>query len=613
MFALAFAVVILAFAFRLLFRKKLPISHRGLTPTLSQKLHDEAFEHAHSSPNLTPILIVYATEYGFARDVARKVAAQLSHIVSPRIINVLHYLLIDFTSETIILFICSTTGDGVPPTEASDFRDALLSDQINISPRFRISLLALGDDSYPHFCRAATIFDQLFKNCPRVLKMAKVNQEDWSVINQWISDVQQALSPLVSNSLPSQDDYLPAAIEKYAKTHQASARHSRTNPYMATITSRTLLTNYVTNVPQPKEVVNVKFSIDPISMQYSVGDALALAPNNNSEHVDRLLLTMAVDGQELVNVPDVPEPLKLEHSLTKHLDISVIKPELVALLADLSSDTREKSLASKILDQQSADPSLTLYGKQYVRAREVFDVLSDFLTASIAPQQLVDHLAVLHARYYSISSTPSTSPDSIAITVDVLRYSTLNISRQGVGSTFLRDRCHINDTAVPIFVSKNPNFRLPKDKTRPIIMIGPGTGIAPFIAFVEERVAQGATGENWLFFGCRHESQDFLYKERLHSYEKNGNLKLTTAFSRDSPTKIYVQHRMKELSSQLWGLLGKKAHVYVCGDGRNMSKDVDYALKDIVATCGGFNVNETNDYVQLMTDERRYQRDVWIS
>ncbi|CAN8067332.1 unnamed protein product [Agarophyton chilense] len=613
MWTLLLALAALLFAYRRIFVAK-AARRAAVAPPLSaelRRLRDEALRY--SCAQRPPLLVLYATEYGFAREVALHVAACLAPFVSVRVLNVSHYSLVDFASETFMLFICSTTGDGVPPTEAADFRDALAASHILLPASLHVAVLALGDRAYPHFCRAGAIFDALFATCPRLVPRTDVNQENWQLIQNWTDRVSSAIAPFVQSPPQSPSDYLPAALLKYLTSNRNTVRYSANNPYMATMCSRTSLTSQTLHVPHPKEVVRVEFAVEPDHIQYTVGDALAVIPSNNLQHVTRLLLLMAVNGHELVRLQLKDRTLSLEEALTHHLDIATVKPELVAHLARRSTQSSEQQLAARILGNDLAHFSLTELGNDYLHQREVFEILCDFKTVPVSPQQLVDHLRPLHARYYSISSTPISRADRIAITVDVLRYTSLNVDRQGVASTYLTDRCVVNKTKVPIFISRNPNFRLPKDNTKPIVMIGPGTGIAPFIAFVEERLAGNASGQNWLFFGCRHQSQDFLYKEKLRKLAEKGHLKLYTAFSRDGPQKMYVQHRMKECAQQLWELMEQGAHLYVCGDGRHMSADVDNALGDIIVECSGFTLEQAKTYLQLLADQKRYQRDVWIS
>lgn len=619
-------------------------------PSALSKILEEAFEHVtlgndEEDAQQQPVLILYATEYGFAAQVARHVASTLADWkpdltqintpkLIPRVVNVLHYPVVDFTRERFVALICSTTGDGVPPNEAASFRDALEATDVVFPRTARFSVLALGDRAYPHFCRAGAIFDTVFPDACRLLPRVDVDQEDWGVINNWADSLRDAiistyvtssLSPFTnkdSSRVSQQEDYLRAAIEKYAATLTTNvAQYTWNNPFLAKLSRRKRLTSPAT-LPGHKEVVRVEIDISNSGLNYEVGDALAIVPRNNSVHVNRVLRTLAANGDELVHIAENDRRPSLEHSLTELLDIATVHPSLIVLLARFSSEGSEVNLARRILGYDPRDPtrtrnatnSVSEFGRKYLTQRDVVNVLTDFPSATVSPQQVVDVLRPLHARYYSISSTPKTHPDSIAITVDVLRYMSLGMGREGVASTFLQDRCRINETPVPVFLSRNPRFRLPVEGSVPIVMIGPGTGIAPFVAFVEERIATDASGDNWLFFGCRFENQDFLYREQMLQWADKDIIRLHTAFSRDGPEKVYVQHRMHECGQQLWSLIENEGvHVYVCGDGSHMANDVEKALQEIIIEHGARSAQEAISYLNHLSKTNRYQKDIWVA
>lgn len=649
MLPLLVAFVILGLLYRWLFRRRSSITDGAARasdeppklPVAHQKLLDEAFEHSSPDVDFTselprtyPVLILYATEYGFACQVARKAAEVLASTSTetdkprliPRVVNVLHYKVIDFTRESIVAFVCSTTGDGVPPNESSSFRDALTSTDVVLPSTTRFAILALGDRAYPHFCRAGAIFDNLLPDPCRLFPRVDVDQEDWDVIDEWIETLQSAIYDHFAKSPPTTvaSDYLRSAVDKYAVSLSTSdALFSLQNPSFAKISCRRLLTAPSTD-KHHKQVVRVEFDISSSKLEYTPGDALAVIPKNNPAHVVRLLRTLATNGDELVHLSDSRDkPVSFETALSTALDLKTVRPQFVAFLARHSASAEEVLLARRILGYDPRDPnshstnsniSATELGKHYLSQREVNDILMDFSSATATAQKITDHLRPLHARYYSISSTPLKDPDTVAITVDVIRYETGGLQREGVASTFLQDRCRIGDTEVGLFVSKNGNFRLPTDGSKPIIMIGPGTGIAPFIAFVEEREEKGSTGENWLFFGCRYEKQDFLYADELRNLANRGFIKLFTAFSRDGPEKVYVQNRIRENGSELWDLINVQgAHIYVCGDGAKMSGDVDKALQEIISVHGDMTSDDAMLYLQTLAENKRYQRDVWVS
>lgn len=624
------------------------------------RLRAKVFEFCEvdSDTDAVPVLVLYATEYGFAREVARKTAALLARmhadvgppvdypepteptvVLRPRVMNMLDFSAVDFGREMLVVLVVSTTGDGVPPNESEDFREALLDSSVTIPNRIQFATLALGDSSYPHFCRGGEIFDELMRSKTGhgpMLNCVKIDQEDWERILDWGEGLysaaqkitgRDALSPrnVQHGLVPAvgEEDYLVGAVEEYALANAGpSARFSRANPYCAKLAARyPLCQRSGVDVPDPKTVIRVEVAVDPFEIAYEPGDALGLLPRNNSESVARLLQVMACNGDERVTVDGVQPSIPLEEALMERLDLRVIRADLIAALASRTVTKTEKSLAERLLMHSPDAPSTSVKvatlsdeGAAYVAERHVIDVLTDFPSAQLPVQSFVQFLRPLHARYYSISSSPRRNKSIIAATLDVVRYNTRGVAREGVASTFLNDRVRPGDD-VQMFISKNVNFRLPSDDTRPVIMIGPGTGIAPFIAFMEDREEAGARGRNILFFGCRHERHDFLYKDRLQEWEADGFLELVTAFSRDEAEKVYVTHRLLERGEEVWRLFDEEeAYLYVCGDGNRMAQDVNNALVRIVQKHGGrSSPEEAGQFLEGLSAKRRYQRDVWVS
>lgn len=250
--------------------------------------------------------------------------------------------------------------------------------------------------------------------------------------------------------------------------------------------------------------------------------------------------------------------------------------------------------------------------QEYVQEREVADVLADFKSHTLPCSQVLNCLKSLQPRYYSISSSPKKSSNVVCITAAVVRYTTLDRSRTGVATTFLNDRLHIGDMC-PVFMSRNPDFRLPSNNEVPVILIGPGTGIAPFIAFIQEREMEVSCGPTWLYFGCRHKEKDFLYKSQLEYWASKNVIRLSAAFSRDQSTKVYVQDHLKRDSCKIWQMIDQDhACIFVCGDAKHMAHDVHTTLLDIVSKNGGMDTDDAAVYLQNMEESSRYQKDVWV-
>ncbi|HQY06155.1 MAG TPA: sulfite reductase subunit alpha, partial [Lacunisphaera sp.] len=282
-------------------------------------------------------------------------------------------------------------------------------------------------------------------------------------------------------------------------------------------------------------------------------------------------------------------------------------PDLQTRLRTLRETAEaEKATLATLLAPEAKDQ---LAG--WLEDREFVDLLAEFPSARLTPQELVDHMRKLMPRLYSIASSPKLFPTEVHLTVAVVRYETNHRPRVGVATTFLADRAELRQTPVPVFVSHS-HFAVPDDGARDIIMVGPGTGIAPFRAFMQERVATRASGRNWLFFGDQHRATDYLYEEEWSAWQAAGALaRVDLAFSRDQSTKVYVQDRMRENAAELWAWLQAGAHFYVCGDAKRMAKDVDVALLDVIAQQGGLDAAAAADYVKQMKKDRRYQRDVY--
>eukprot|EP00180_Rhodochaete_pulchella_P001313 Plantae.Rhodophyta-Rhodochaete_pulchella.ctg2125.p1 GENE.Plantae.Rhodophyta-Rhodochaete_pulchella.ctg2125~~Plantae.Rhodophyta-Rhodochaete_pulchella.ctg2125.p1 ORF type:complete len:570 (+),score=92.54 Plantae.Rhodophyta-Rhodochaete_pulchella.ctg2125:211-1920(+) len=557
--------------------------------------------------------------------------------VLPRVLNIADIGgVVDWTKETVLVLVCSTTGDGVVPNDARDMYEALSNENENISgananlvpgnENLQFAVLALGDRSYPHFCRAGRLFEEaltaVLKHGPMVDRV-DVDQEDWDEIDGWAAAVGDALQSSLSTAEESDDldDYLVESILSGSTATAANEpKITREKPLMARVSKSTLLTR-MTGAPDDKETIHVELDVSGTGLRYSPGDAIGVVPSNCPDDVEQLLIALATDGAETVLVPasaGKPPGTKcsLKEALLNYCDLRSAKPELVALLGDRCTDGSEKTRATELLGGEGGKKSKTL--TDYLAERHVVDVLQDFPSSFVDPTALVDLLRPLTARYYSISSSQEKNAGTVSATVAVLRYESLGKGRKGVATCHLRDRVCVGDS-VPIFVSRNNDFRPPKNLSTPIVMIGPGTGIAPFRAFMQERTSQLANdadpkmGENILFFGCRYSDRDFLYREEFRGYESKGHLELFTAFSRETGRKVYVQHRIGEQGLRLWRLMENGAHFYVCGDATKMARDVGTALLELISKHGGLDGDSAQKYLTDMERAHRYQRDVWAS
>lgn len=370
-----------------------------------------------------------------------------------------------------------------------------------------------------------------------------------------------------------------------------------------------LIENRLLNKPgSHKETKHLVVDISGSGLTYKVGDSLGVFPSNRPGEVDEIIHRLGVSGNEMVSpaMLKLPAPIPLREALLHRLALAKPARKILETLAAKATDAGDKAKLAVLLAPEGKDQ---LAG--YLEDREFIDLLTEFPSAKLTPQEFVDHLRKLMPRLYSIASSPKLHPTEVHLTVAVVRYETNHRSRVGVCSTFLADRVALNDTPVPVFVSDS-HFGVPEDGAKDIIMVGPGTGIAPFRAFVQERVATGATGRNWLFFGDQHRATDYLYEEDWTRWQAEGKLaRIDLAFSRDQHLKVYVQDRMRENAAELWSWLKAGAHFYVCGDAKRMAKDVDLALHNVIAQQGGLDAAAAADYVRQMKKDKRYQRDVY--
>lgn len=378
--------------------------------------------------------------------------------------------------------------------------------------------------------------------------------------------------------------------------------YTKDNPFPARI-----LENRPLSKPgSDKDTRHFVLSLAGSGIEYQAGDSLGVYPINPPKEVEDVLRRLGATGQERVILPRAEAPVPLKLALVANLALNGPTRKILETMHQRAADSEERERLGKLLAPEGA---VSL--KAYLESRHYVDVLGDFPGVRLTPQEFVDHLRRLTPRLYSIASSPKAHPGEVHLTVVVVRYHMNGRDRVGVCSSFLADRVKEIETLVPVFLAQS-HFRPPADGARDCIMVGPGTGIAPFRAFVEERSATCAAGRNWIFFGDQREATDFLYEDEWKAALGDGRLhRLDAAWSRDQQQKIYVQDRMREQGGELWRWLEGGAHLYVCGDAKRMAKDVDAVLHEIVAREGGMSPEAAVDYVKRLKKELRYQRDVY--
>lgn len=378
--------------------------------------------------------------------------------------------------------------------------------------------------------------------------------------------------------------------------------YDKNNPFPAKLTENT----HLSKPGSAKDTRHFVVDIADSGLTYSCGDSLGIYPSNSEEDVREILAVSGFTGEEEVELPKTDEKVTVRQALTHRYSLAQLTKKFLQFLDTKVIDPVEKARLERLLAPEAAADA-----SQYLTERELPDLLSEYSSLKVSPQELIDQLRKLNPRLYSIASSPVVYPKEIHLTVAVVRYETNDRKRAGVCTSFLADRVELNTPTVPVFVAPS-HFGLPEDSATDLIMVGPGTGIAPFRAFVQERVATDAPGRNWVFFGDQHRATDYLYEEEWEAWKKEGKLThLDLAFSRDQAQKIYVQDRMRENAAELWQWISSGACFYVCGDAKRMAKDVDVALHQIIAQEGKLSEEEAIAYVKQMKKDKRYQRDVY--
>lgn len=541
----------------------------------------------------TPLTVLYGSQTGTAEGLAKKTKAEAEKRgFAPKLVSMEKFTELDLTKEENVLVITSTYGEGEPPDMAKGFWDWLQSDSAPKLEHLRYSVLALGDTNYADFCQFGKNCDERLASlgAKRVAERKDCDVDYETPAAEWAASIFTALGDALAHSGTngSNGSAAPAA-------DKAGEGWSKKNPFSAKLVTNRRLSGEGSG----KDVRHFEISLAGSGLTYEVGDALGVYPTNCPQLVGDILAALGCDGEEAVKTSDGETSLRL--ALTQHFDITRPSAEFLAAVAQRSPSVEFAPLLAPV---RKDDLRKWLYG------REIIDVLAG-LASPFTTQEFIALLKKLAPRLYSISSSIKAHADEVHLTVAAVRYDSHGRSRRGVASTFLADR--VSDTTpVPVFVQSSHGFKPPTNGDTPMIMVGPGTGIAPFRAFLEERLATGAKGRNWLFFGDQKRATDFLYQDQLEGWLKDGHLtRLNLAFSRDQAEKIYVQSRMLEASAELWSWLEAGAHFYVCGDASRMAKDVDAALHGVIEKAGGKSPDEAKAYVDKLKSDRRYQRDVY--
>jgi len=531
--------------------------------------------------------ILYGSQTGNSQGLAEKYASLLeAQNVDVTVSSLGKFKASNLKKITNLLLIVSTHGEGDPPDQAIQFYEFLHSKRAPKLEHLQYSVLALGDSSYEFFCKTGKDFDEQFAKlgATRMVPRTDCDVDYDDAAAQWFSAVQQEFlkqATAISVTSTESDEILGATT------------YSRKNPFYAEVLENINLNGRGSN----KETRHLELSIEGANFQFEPGDSIGIQPENSESLVDALLGALQFDPATEVTVFD--EILSLKNALQKRLEITVLsKPVLEKIKA-----YTEHNEFSRLLEEPNA-------WKDYAKGRDLLDVVEDFAPFTWSAQQFVDILRKIPSRLYSIASSQLANNDEVHLTISKVSYETNGRQRLGVCSGSVAD-LQIGDT-LPIYVHKNPNFRLPEQKETPIIMIGAGTGIAPYRAFLEEREELGVVGKAWLIFGDQHFVTDFLYQTDWQRWLASGTLsQMHIAFSRDTDKKIYVQHKIEENAANFYEWLEQGAVIYVCGDEKSMAADVDATIHRIIEQQGQKSSEQAKTFVQELKQQKRYQRDVY--
>lgn len=538
------------------------------------------------------VTIISASQTGNARRLSEQLRERLvGEKINVHLVNAGDYKFKQINQEKVLVIVASTQGEGEPAEEAVALYKYLFSKKAPDLSQTQYAVFALGDSSYEKFCQAGKDFDSQLAllGAKSLFERIDADVEYQSIADEWVENLTRILKARV----PAQSDSQLLSAQAGSMNEIHTSPYSKTAPLTASLLSNQKLTSR----DSQKDVRHIEIDLGDSGLCYQPGDALGVWFDNDPALVDELVALLWLKGDEDVFIGTQRHSLR--DALIYQLELTQNTPVIVEKYAQLSKDD---ALLSLISDKQAI--------LHYAQNTPIVDMVRQAASQPSA-QEFIDLLRPLTPRLYSISSSQSEAEDEVHVTVGVVRYDIDGRLRTGGASGFLADRLNEGDE-LRIFIEHNDNFRLPANPETPVIMIGPGTGIAPFRAFLQQRDNDGATGKNWLFFGNPHFVDDFLYQVEWQRYVKEGLLtQISLAWSRDQQQKIYVQDKLREQGEAVWQWLQEGAHIYVCGDANRMAKDVEQALLDIIGQYGNMDIEAADEFLSELRVMRRYQRDVY--
>lgn len=536
------------------------------------------------------ITLISASQTGNARRVAEALRDDLQAAqLNVKLVNAGDYKFKQIAAEKLLVVVTSTQGEGEPPEEAVALHKFLFSKKAPKLTDTAFAVFGLGDTSYEFFCQSGKDFDNKLAELggERLLDRVDSDVEYQAAAAEWRARVVDVLKARAPAAAPSQQVASGAVNEIHTSPYTKEA------PLTATLAAN----QKITGRDSEKDVRHIEIDLGDSGLRYQPGDALGVWYQNDPALIKELVELLWLKGDEPVTVDG--KTLPLAEALEWHFELTVNTGNIVENYATL---TRSESLLPLVGDKAQL--------QHYAATTPIVDMVR-FSPAQLDAQALVDLLRPLTPRLYSIASSQAETENEVHVTVGVVRYDIEGRARAGGASSFLADRIE-EDGEVRVFIEHNDNFRLPANPETPVIMIGPGTGIAPFRAFMQQRAAEGAEGKNWLFFGNPHFTEDFLYQVEWQSYVKEGVLsRIDLAWSRDQKEKVYVQDKLREQGAELWRWINDGAHIYVCGDANRMAKDVEQTLLEVIAEYGAMDAEAADEFLSELRVERRYQRDVY--